>query len=104
MTLEEFYQQLLLFDVPVAYRVFEEEQTPPYIIYFRMNDDGVDADDRTYFKVPHIRLELYTLARDIALEARIEALMDTNDIPYECDEVYIESEKLTETIYEFDLL
>ena len=104
MTLEAFYQQLLLLGVPVAYRVFDEEQMPPYIIYSRINDDGVDADDKTYFKVPHIRLELYALTRDLAIEAKIEALLDINDIPYECDETYIESEKLTETIYEFDLL
>lgn len=103
MKLSEFYQQLLLLNIPVAYRVFDEEQEPPYIIYFRVNDDGIKADNITYVKVPQLRLELYTRKCDFSIEAKIEALLDANDIPYECDETFIESENLTETIYEFEL-
>ena len=103
MTIDELNIQLKKLGIPIAYGVFSEKQIPPYITYFRHNDEAVYADDTVYTKSPHIVLELYCKKRNMQLETAIEKLLTVNEIPYEVYEEYLSDEKLRMITYEFNL-
>ena len=47
---------------------------------------------------------MYSDQKNFAAEERVERILDENKIVYDKLEAYIESEKLLEQIYEFELL
>ena len=61
------------------------------------------ADGMVYFKINQIHIELYTDCKDPALENSIETVMDSHGIFYNKSETWIESEKLYEVLYTFEM-
>lgn len=103
MTQEELYSLLETIGIPIAHRVFPEEegQTPPFAVYYRSGCKNEYADDKVYVKNQDFVLELYTEYRMPELEGKIETLFDENEIAYTTEEVYLDDEKMYEIIYEF---
>ena len=62
------------------------------------------ADSKVHFKINDVNIELYTAKKDLVAEAKLEKLLDDNEIPYESSEIYIDSEKLFQKIYETRLI
>ena len=62
------------------------------------------ADNKVYKKVKNIKIELYTAEKNLEIEENLERLLDENEIAYETDETWIESEKLFQKIYEVELI
>lgn len=91
--------------IPFAYDHFAEGESPdpPFICYLLPGNDNFSADGVAYFKVDEIRLELYTDRKDPALEQRLEEVLDAHDIFYNRTEIWIDSEKLYEVLYQFEL-
>lgn len=91
--------------IPFAYDHFAEGESPdpPFICYLLPGNDNFSADGVAYFKVDEIRLELYTDRKDPALEQRLEEVLDAHDIFYSRTEIWIDSEKLYEVLYQFEL-
>ena len=56
-----------------------------------------------YFKINLVRLELYTDLKDPSLESRVESVLDGHDIFYNKSETWIQSEKLYDVMYSFEL-
>lgn len=102
MTLAEVYTMLKQTGYPVAYHHFTTVPTPPYVVYLTPYSPNFAADDKAYVKVNHLQVELYTAKKDTTAEAKLEVVFDANDICYEKTEVYIDSEKLYQIIYEFE--
>ena len=50
-----------------------------------------------------VRLELYSDKKDIENESTMETVLERNDIYYQKSSLWIESESLYETIYEFEM-
>ena len=50
-----------------------------------------------------MNIELYTDSKDQAVEQKLEAVLDTHGIFYDKTEVWIESEKLYEVLYSFEM-
>ena len=50
-----------------------------------------------------MNIELYTDIKDLDVEQRIEAVLDQHGIFYAKSEVWIESERLYEVLYSFEL-
>ena len=50
-----------------------------------------------------MNIELYTDSKDLAVEQKLEAVLDIQGIFYDKTEVWIESEKLYEVLYSFEL-
>ena len=50
-----------------------------------------------------VHIELYSDSKDPALENRVEDVFDKNEIFYNKSEVWIESEKLYEILYTFEM-
>ncbi|OLR63357.1 hypothetical protein, partial [Peptoniphilus porci] len=61
------------------------------------------ADGVVFYKSTQIDLELYTDKKDLKLEEKIEETLDREKIYYEKSEVWIESERLYEVLYEFTM-
>ena len=91
--------------VPFAYDHFAEGEAvdPPFICYLLPASNNFSADGKVYFKVNEVHIELYTDKKDLSAEQKIEAVLDKYGIFYEKSEVWIESEKLYEVLFLFDM-
>lgn len=91
--------------LPFAYDHFAEGESsdPPFICYLTPNSDNFAADGQVYYKINEIHIELYTDYKDLSAEQRIEAVLDQHGIFYEKSETWIESEKLYEVLYSFEM-
>jgi len=94
MTLEEFKEQLETTGFPVAYLEFpkEEPHDPPFICYLVTGQEPFHADGIVYYSSPEIQVELYTNAKDLAAEAKVEEALNLWN--YEKEEGFIEEEKI----------
>ena len=104
MTLIELKKILDATGYPVAYSHFNSPQATPFVVYLTDTEPNVIADNKVYHKVTDVTIELYTKKKDLAAEQKLESLLDANEIPYQPYQVYIESEKLFQKIYEVRLI
>lgn len=106
MTLAELYQLLKQLDIPIAYSHFDEGQAPelPYICYLEVGTENFFSENTVYKKIIDVDIELYFARKDLALESRIEQLFESNSIPWNATETYINDEKMYQKTYEVRLL
>lgn len=109
MTLAELVQILKATNYPVVYSHFTVTENnpmpdPPYIAYIFTYSSNIYADNKVYKKVNNVQIELYTTKKDLEAEARLEEILDANEIAYETSETFIESEGLYQKIYETRLI
>jgi hypothetical protein len=105
MTMDELVAMLQEMGLPFAYDHFAEGESPepPFICYLLPGSDNFSADGRVYFKINEVRIEVYTDRKDLAVESKVEAVLDDRGIFYNKSEVWIGSEKLYEVLYSFTL-
>ena len=91
--------------IPFAYDHFAEGEAvdPPFICYLLSESDNFAADGKVYFKANEVHIELYTDTKDLSVEQKVEAVLDEHGIYYDRSEVWIESEKLYEVLYTFEM-
>lgn len=92
-------------NLPFAYDHFAEGESPepPFICYLVPGSDNFAADGRVYFKINEYHIELYTDEKSPTLENSLEAVLDKHSIFYNKSETWIESEKLYEVLYTFEM-
>ena len=90
--------------LPYAYDHFSEGESPnpPFICYLLPNSDNFAADGRVYYKIDGVHIELYTDYKNTELELKVEEVLDRYNIFYDKSEVWIDSEKLYEVLYQFE--
>lgn len=105
MSIEELAAILQEMDIPFAYDHFAEGESPepPFICYLLPGSDNFAADGRVYFRINEVRIELYSDSKDVGLESKVEAVLDSYGIFYNKSEVWIQSEKLYEILYSFEV-
>lgn len=105
MTHEEVMKMAEETGLPSAYDHFAEGESPapPFLVYLYPKADNFSADGIAYFKINLLNLELYTDVKDVELEERVEAVLDSHGIFYAKSEVWIESEHLYEVLYEMEV-
>ena len=105
MTIENLVEMLQELKIPFAYDHFAEGESPdpPFICYLIPGSNNFAADGRVYFKLNEVRIEMYTDFKDIALESRLEDVLDGREIFYNKSETWIQSEKLYEVMYSFEM-
>lgn len=105
MTIENLVEMLQEVEIPFAYDHFAEGESPepPFICYLIPGSDNFAADGRVYFKLNEVRIEMYTDFKDISLESRVEDVLDRHEIFYNKSETWIQSEKLYEVMYSFEM-
>lgn len=72
------------------------------MIHIHPGSDNFAADGKVYYKINEVRIELYTDYKDIAMEQKLEAVLDRHGIFYGKTETWIESEKLYEVLFSFE--
>ena len=103
--MDEVVAVLKKLGIPYAYDHFAEGEgpDPPFICYLNPNSDNFAADGTVYFDVDEINIELYTDEKDPVLERKLQKLLKQAGIFYDKDETWIDSEKLYEVIYDFEV-
>ena len=102
--MEELLQILNETQIPFAYHHFAEGESPepPFICYLLPGSNNFSADGKVYFKINEVHIELYTDLKDMAVEQKLEEVLDEHGIFYNKSENWIESEKLYEVLYTFE--
>ena len=105
MTIENLVEMLQKTGIPFAYDHFAEGESPkpPFICYLLPGSNNFAADGKVYFRINQVRIELYTDSKDLAVERKVEAVLDDSGIFYNKSEVWIQSEKLYEVLYSFEV-
>ena len=90
---------------PYAYDHFAEGEAPdpPFVCYLLTGSDNFSADGKVYYRISEARVELYTDQKDFAAEGKLEDALDACGIFYEKSETWIDSEKLYEVLYVFEI-
>ena len=103
--MDEMIEIIGAIGLPYAYNHFAEGESPepPFICYLLPASDNFAADGQVYFKATEVHIELYTDFKDVGLEANVEAVLDERGIFYDKSEVWIESERLYEVLYSFEM-
>lgn len=110
MKLAELYTLLKQTGYPVAYHHFVSDPKnppppPPFIVYWVPNSSSYGADtSKALIRNNTVHVELYTVKKDLDAEAKIENVLDGAGIQYEKTETWIDSQKLFQVVYEFDLI
>ena len=102
MTHEEVMEMLKELDIPFAYHHFAEGESPdpPFICFLFPESDNFAADDVAYMEFSNLHIELYTDHKDPELEERVEEVLNSHELFWNKSEVWIESEKLYEVLYQ----
>ena len=105
MTIENLVEMLQELKIPFAYDHFAEGESPepPFICYLLPGSNNFAADGKVYFRINQVRIELYTDSKDLVVERKVEMVMDESGIFYNKSEVWIQSEKLYEVLYSFEV-
>ena len=105
MTIENLVEMLQKTGIPFAYDHFAEGENPepPFICYLIPGSNNFAADGKVYFRINQVRIELYTDSKDLVVERKVEMVMDESGIFYNKSEVWIQSEKLYEVLYSFEV-
>ncbi len=103
--MEELLQILSETQIPFAYHHFAEGESPepPFICYLLPGSNNFSADGKVYYKINEVHIELYTDLKDLAVEQQLEDVLDKHGIFYNKSETWIESEKLYEVLYTFEM-
>ena len=91
--------------IPYAYDHFADGESPepPFLCYLLPGSSNFSADGKVYHRISEVRLELYTDFKDLASEQKAEDALDAAGIFYNKTETWIDSEKLYEVLYSFDM-
>lgn len=105
MSYEEVMQMMEETGFIFAYHHFAEGQSPepPFLVYLYPQSNNFSADGTVYFKARALNVELYTDLKSPELEEKVENVLEAHGIYWEKSEVYIETEKLYEVLYEMEV-
>ena len=103
--MEGLLQILSETQLPFAFHHFAEGESPepPFICYLLPGSNNFSADGKVYYKINEVHIELYTDLKDLAVEQQLEDVLDEHGIFYNKSETWIESEKLYEVLYTFEM-
>ena len=105
MTHEQVLKMVEEMELPCAYGHFAEGQSPepPFLVFLYPESQNFAADGIAYFKKRKLHIELYTDYKSVELEERIETVLESHGFFYARSEVWIESERLYEVLYEMEV-
>ena len=106
MTHEEVKTVLEGAGIPLAYDHFAEGESPdpPFLVFLYPGSDNLFADNSVYQRIDNLNIELYTDRKDPEMEGRLEDLLTEHELPWEKSEVWIESEKMYEVLYQTQII
>ena len=107
MTLEELGSALAATGIPTTYYSWAEDDQNrpdlPFICYLVAYSNNFFADSKTYHRIDHVQIELYTAVKDPTTEETVEDVLYELEIPWEKSEVYLDSENCFQIVYEIEV-
>lgn len=102
MTHEEVKALVEEMGLPYAYDHFAEGESPdpPFICFLYPKAENFGADNLVYHHFNRLDIEVYIDYKDPDMEATIEEVLTAHELYYEKSEVWIETEKMYEVLYE----
>lgn len=102
MTHEEVMQMMEEMKISFAYDHFAEGESPdpPFICFLFPGSENFSADNIVYAEFSNLSIELYTDEKDPELEDRVEEVLNSHELFWNKSEVWIETEKLYEVLYQ----
>ena len=104
MTQGELFQELKSIGLPIQYHHFTDPPAPPYLVYLFAYSNDLMADNFNYQEVSSFQIELYTKAKDLINEQKIQDKLKELKMPFSKVEEWIETEKLYQVVYEIQLI
>ena len=103
--MEKLVAMISEMSIPFAYDHFAEGESPepPFLCYLLPGSDNFAADGMVYHRISQVHIELYTDSKDPAVEKKVTAVLDRHGIFYDQTETWIESEKLYEVLFSFEI-
>ena len=124
MTYEQIAEMMEEMGLPFAYHHFAEgdspqcgemsrsdrgdgsvrqSSAPSFLLFLSPGENTFSADNLAYFSCKQLDIELYTDKKQPELEEQVESVISQHEIYYTKSEVWIESEKLYEVLYETEV-
>lgn len=105
MTYQEICKMIKETGLPFAYHHFAEGESPepPFLIFLSSGENNFSADNYMYFSFKKLNIELYTDRKAPETEEKVEKILKKYQIFYNKSEIWIESEKLYEILYEMEV-
>lgn len=105
MTYREICKMIKETGFPFAYHHFAEGESPepPFLIFLSSGENNFSADNYMYFSFKKLNIELYTDRKSPETEKKVEEILKKYQIFYNKSEIWIESEKLYEVLYEMEV-
>jgi len=105
MSYEEISAMISEINLPFAYHHFAEGESPdpPFLLFLTPREDTFSADNIRYCSFKELNIELYTDTKSPETEQAVEEVLTQHGIFYEKSEIWIESEKLYEVLYEMEV-
>ena len=105
MNYEEINEMMLEMGLPFAYHHFAEGESPkpPFLIFLSPGEHTFSADNIMYHSFKKLDIELYTDEKSPETEEHVEEVLLRHNIYYTKTEVWIESERLYEVLYEMEV-
>lgn len=106
MKYDDIMAMLTEIGLPFAYDHFAEGESPdpPFLVFTLPVTDNLFADDITYQQIIELDIELYTDFKSPPHERMVEYVLNSHEIPWNKEEVWIEDEELYEVRYEVSML
>lgn len=106
MTYAEIASMIESTELENTYYQYPEGEAPelPYILFYYPERDDFQADNKNYAKITQLNIELYTKEKDFEKEEALEGILEANDLVYDKEEQYIESEKMYEVLYTMEVI
>lgn len=106
MVIKDIEKMLQGTGLPVSYHHFDvgEAPDPPFVVYLFPESNNFFADNRVFQEVSVLHIELYTDKKDLESEKAVEKILDAAGLAWQKSEIWIESEKLYEVLYEMEVV
>lgn len=88
--------------LPVAITSFFTEPELPVVVILPIGTESSGSDFKAELRRDSYQIELYTVQKDIALEEKLENILDENGIHYSKNETYINEEAMYQCAYQVE--
>lgn len=85
--------------IKVAYDHFRDKTHPPFILFRNTDTTTYKADNKVFFQVNQYIVDLVTELKNPELEAKLEQVLNNNELPYDKEEDFIDSEQIYQIRY-----
>lgn len=106
MTYQEVKTMVESIGIPFAYYQFTKDtaQPTPFACWYFDGSNDEPADNMKWAKIRTLYIELYTDAKDFALEKTVEDILAENELYYEKSETYLGDERMMMESYQMDVV